>query len=51
MRRTVEGKFDNARDEVNPNKNNTQVNPKNFAIASMKTYPGYPFLFWTYPEA
>lgn len=51
MRRNGDRKFDNVSDEVNPNKNNTEMNPKNFTIPIMKVCPVYPFLPWTYPEA
>ena len=36
MRRTLEFRFNNARDEVNPNENNTQMNPKNLMIPVIK---------------
>ena len=36
MRRTLEFRFNNARDEVNPNENKTQMNPKNLMIPVIK---------------
>jgi hypothetical protein len=36
MRTTVEFRFNNARDEVNPNENNTRTNPTNFTIPVIK---------------